>query len=588
MKKTKSKRLLTLVLVVVLVFALSVSAFATWSSFQGNNTNSGTIPTSAQPAITSSATVTPVSLPYNNPDYSVYTGVDAASVIQGNYAFTLYNGGVSGANDVGGARMQATNITTTDPNERVLWNIQLDADASNDMQLSTPYYDSNNNAIYAAVTYTTVFQNYTSVSNWSTSGGASISSGAATFTAANQSVSTSLTLTNPVNTIQVSSNLAVTGPNSETTYYAGYTVTLSNGNTTYTLVNNETASSAWAGTYATYNGAQISAGTYTLTFTINSLDTNATATLSTLTMSRYDWRLYSISDANTTNKVLSDVLASGEGQINTHINSIGGYLYFGGFGGEHSYYQYGPIDDENTDPSLTKFTPNTQEDFYYAGASKSSKNNTNYVVFGSESGKVYVRPVGATFGTATGSVINLASKQSACGPIRSSICVKDGVWYLSSRGTGSNGYLWKITDGTTSDPTVVYRQLNGNSTSTPVVSNNNYVYVGYSSGYSSGGVVCVPANFTSSTTLTSIYSGHPVQSSPLVYTYGGYDYVYFTTNHENGKGYCYSWYAGYQATIANVWALGGTSGNPYAVQGFSSENGYLVYGDDGNYLYIIH
>ncbi len=60
MKKTKSKRLLTLVLVVVLVFALSVSAFATWSSFQGNNTNSGTIPTSAQPAITSSATVTPV------------------------------------------------------------------------------------------------------------------------------------------------------------------------------------------------------------------------------------------------------------------------------------------------------------------------------------------------------------------------------------------------------------------------------------------------------------------------------------------------------------------------------------------------
>ena len=82
--------------------------------------------------------------------------MDAASVIQSDYAFTLYNGGVTDDDD-GGARMQATNVT----NGSTLWNIQLDANASNDMQLSTPYYDSSNNVIYATVTYTTPFQTYT-------------------------------------------------------------------------------------------------------------------------------------------------------------------------------------------------------------------------------------------------------------------------------------------------------------------------------------------------------------------------------------------------------------------------------------------
>lgn len=579
MKKTKSKRLLTLVLVVVLVFALSVSAFATWSSFQGNQKNNGRI-TSGQPATGTSPTVTSVQLPINDPTgWDVYTGVDAASVIQSDYAFTLYNGGVTDDDD-GGARMQATNVT----NGSTLWNIQLDANASNDMQLSTPYYDSSNNVIYATVTYTTPFQTYTSVAGWTASGGASISSGTATFTGGNQSVYTSLTLTSAVSTVQVSSNLALTGTNTST----GYTVTLSNGNTTYTLVNNETATSAWAGTYYTYNGAQIPAGTYTLTYTINSITSGATATLSTLTMSRYDWRLYSVSFALTQNPVKSGVLASGEGQINTHINSVSNYLFFGGWGGDHSYYQYGPI---NGTASLKKFTPATQEDFYYAGASPISENNNNKVVFGSESGKVYVRPVGNNFDSATGSTINLAAYQPACGKIRSSICVVGSTWYLTSQGTGSISYLWRITDGATNNPTVTSLALTGNTTSTPVVSANGYVYVGIYSYFTlatgTGYVLAVPSNFSSNTSLITVYSGDPVQSSPIVYsdTDNEIDYVYFTTNASTGIGYCYSFNG---SAGAQVWTAGGTSSNRYAVQGFSSENGYLVYGDDGGKLYIIH
>lgn len=452
MKKTKSKRLLTLVLAVVLVFALSVSAFATWSSFQGRNSNNGTI--STQPVITNSATVTPVPLSTNG---TAYTGVDTASIIQGNYAFTLYNGGTTNGN-LGGARMQATDMAAADPTIP-FWNIQIDADASNQFLLSTPYYDSSNNVIYVAVNYADSDQNY-------------------------------------------------------------------------------------------------------------------------------HWRLYSISGVLTSTPTKSSVLASGDGQINTHINSIGNYLFFGGWGGEHAYYQYGPI---NGTATLKKFIPTTQEDFYYAGASKTSENSTSKVVFGSESGKIYVRPVGTGFDDATGSTINLAEYQSACGPIRSSICVKGSTWYLTSRGSGNNGYLWRITNGTSSTPTVVSLALSGNTTSTPVVSENSYVYVGYFSGFTAGGVSCVPTSFSASTTPTSIYSANPVQSSPIVYSVEDTgDYIYFTTNSATGAGYCYFRPYGNSPTVQQIWTAAGTSNNRYALQGFASDNGYLIYGDDGNYLYIVH
>ena len=588
MKKANSKRLLTLLLVVVLVFALSVSAFATWSSFQGRNTNNGRIIGNATPPITSSATATPVSLPYNDPTgYDVYTGVDAASVIQGNYAFTLYNGGVSGANDVGGARMQATNVT----NGSTLWNIQLDAAASNSNQLSTPYYDSSNNTVYAAVTYTTVLDNSTSLTDWSASGGAVISNGTATFSGGNQSVSKSITLASGVHTIYLPTNLGL----GTTDAYAGYTVTLSDGNTTYTLASGTTYYSTWPGTYDTYNGALIPAGTYTLTITVNSISAG-NATLSTVSLSRYDWRLYSVSAALTDTPVLSNVLASGEGQINTHINSVGKYLFFGGWGGEHSYYQYGPID---ATASLKKFTPATQEDFYYAGASPISENNNNKVVFGSESGKVYVRPVGDNFDSATGSTINLAAYQSACGKIRSSICVVGSTWYLTSQGTSSDGYLWRITSGATNNPMVDYYMLEGyNTTSTPVVSSNNYIYVGgytYFTLTAGGSILAIPANFTNDTTVTTIYSGNAVQCSPIVYSSSSEDYVYFTTNCDDGAGYCYYWDTTDADTIEEIWEKVGTSTGSYAkaaIQGFSaSDSGnssYLVYGDDGHHLYIIH
>lgn len=578
MKKHTSKKALTLVLAIVLTFTLAVSAFATWSSYQGNQKNNGRI-TSGQPPISPTPTVTAVPLNYNNPDYSVFTGVDAASVIQGNYAFTLYNGGVSGSNNVGGARMQATDVR--DGSTR--WNIQLDDDASNDMQLSTPYYSSGDNTIYATVTRTEAFQTYTSMSGWTVSG-ATITGGTATFTGGNQSVSTTLNLTTAVSTIQLSTDLAL-----NTTGATGsYTITLSdnNSNAVYTLASGG-LNADWYGTYATYNGVWIPAGSYTLTFTVDSLS-GGSADLSTMTLSRYYWRLYSVSNANTLSPVLSSVLASGEGQINTHINCISKHLFFGGFGGDHAYYQYGPIDGA---ASLKKFIPGLGDDFddfYYAGASMFSENDSTKVVFGSESGKVYIRPVGDYFDSAANLLIDLNTMQSDCGNIRSSICVVGSDWYLSSNGADTNGYLWRITQTQNNVFAATCLELPYKTTSTPAVSSNNYIYLGYNYGYTIGGVYAIPADFTDSTTPITIYSGDPVQSSPIVFSDDVEEYVYFTTNSYTGAGYCYYWEAGDQTTIDEVWAAGGSSGNPFAVQGFSAENGYLVYGDDGNYLYIVH
>lgn len=576
MKTRTSKRVLTLVLAVVLTFVLAVSAFATWSSYQGNQKNNGRI-TSGQPPITNPTTTVAVPLPTNNPDGSVFTGVDAASVIQGNYAFTLYNGGVSDSNTgLGGARMQATNVTTG----ATLWNLQLDADASNDMQLSTPYYSSSDNTIYATVTRTEAFQTYTSMSGW-TASGATITGGTATFTGGNQSVSTTLNLTTAVSTIQLSTDLALNTSGAT----GSYTITLSdnNSNAVYTLASGG-LDADWYGTYATYNGDWIPAGAYTLTFSVDSLSAGS-ATLNTMTLSRYYWRLYSVSSANTSSPVLSSMLATGEGQINTHINCISKYLFFGGFGGDHAYYQYGPIDGT---ASLKKFIPGLGDDFddfYYAGASMFSENDSTKVVFGSESGKVYIRPVGDYFDSAANLLIDLNTMQSDCGNIRSSICVVGSDWYLSSNGADTNGYLWRITQTQNNVFAATYLELPYKTTSTPAVSSNNYIYLGYNYGYTIGGVYAIPADFTDSTTPVAIYSGDPVQASPIVYTSGNWDYVYFTTNSYTGAGYCYRFNG---SSAQSRWTAGGTSTNRYAVQGFSSENGYLVYGDDGSTLYIMH
>ena len=572
MKTKMSKRVLTLVLAIVLTFALGVSAFATWSSYQGRNSNNGT--TSSAPT-SSSPTKSVINLSTNG---YAYSGVDTTPVIQGNNAYVLYNGGVP-SGSAGGARLISRNVSTDATN----WDIQLDADANNAQQLSTPYYDSSNNILYAGVTLDSNLLAGKTLSDWNVSPASALSSGTLTIPA-----NTTVTLTY--------TGLDFPGDYNQAYFMTGIiptgdlngTVTLDDGLETYSYG----TSYAYAGyEFGLYNnsGSTIPAGTYDVTITLNS---NAQETTNgPITCTASSWRLYKITNL-TSNPPTVTLVTSGAGQINTHINAGSSYLYFGIYEGDRCYWQVNP-----SNGSKIAFKPTGGEDFYWAGAARVE----DYMVFGSESGKVYKRPIGATFGSAAGTVIDLTNYVSEAGAVRSSICYDGSNLYLTTR----NGYLWKLDVAltTASVITIVDSTYVQYSTSTPVVSANGYIYVGgYNTVYDpntwtttyKGAIKAVPVStFDVDDMKTAWYSGsEAVQSSVVVFSTSNpstgipVDYLYFTTNGATGKGYCAS-YVPSATSSSPVWDTS-SEGTGYTLQGVAvSDNGTVVFGNDDNELYIV-
>ena len=115
------------------------------------------------------------------------------------------------------------------------------------------------------------------------------------------------------------------------------------------------------------------------------------------------------------------------------------------------------------------------------------------------------------------------------------------------------------------------------------------IYVGYYSGFNAGGVQCVTVSIGEDgssyiPSVAPVASGFPVQSSIVVMGDGtGTDYLYFNTNAQKGAGYCYSYDGG--TTGSKVW---GTTGDTYALGGMAIDNGYAVFGNDYNHLYVVH
>jgi len=312
--KTLSKRSLTIILALVLVFAMSTSVFAAWSSYQKNNNNNGLVTSTPAPLTSALGTLTSSNqktalLPYNG---TIYSGVDVSPVITGNYAYVLYNGGtVSGT--TGGARLAAYDVRYATSR----WNIQLDDDAVNIQQLSTPYINTSTNVLYTAVTYGTYYLDASSMTGWTASGNATIDgSGVATFTG-DGSVSMSVNIADDTHTLYVPTNLTKTVSGT-----AHYTIALTGGGNIYTLDDSTLYYSDWGGgTWTTYDGcAAIPSGSYTLTISVD-LISNDTVTVSMVQLEHYDWRLYSVSGIQTTSPIVSGVLATGEGQINTCISA---------------------------------------------------------------------------------------------------------------------------------------------------------------------------------------------------------------------------------------------------------------------------
>jgi hypothetical protein len=582
----KNRKFLATALAVVLVLSLGASAaFAAWPSFQNTNTNNGVV--AVQPPITA-PTTTAVQLP--GVVGTTYSGVDAEPVVytatytdstgatsQKSIAYALYDGNTTSGTD-GGARVAAVDLVAA----TTLWSLRL-KDTTN-FQVSTPYIDTAANKLYAGITYDTELYNYTNFLGWETIADATIdpTTGVATFPAGKKSgIKSTLILTQPVSTLYVPTNITVPAGGAADQYYVAL---IDQAGTKEYNLSAGSLSANTSGTYVTYNGEQIPAGTYTVAIVIPNTGT-ADITASTLSLTRYDWELYSVSAINTAAPYKSAALANGEGQFNTPISYDGSSIYWGIWGGTKSYYQY-----NKSTAALTTFTPNgtAGDNFYGAGA----YSDGTYVYFGSDSGTVYIQNA-AAFAT-TVKTLSVTSTATA-GQIRSTIAydAAGGNMYFTSKGTGSAGYLWQITGAGTDAALSAPITLSNNSTSTPVISANDYIYVGYSNGFSAGGVEAVRARTFSGTPIP-IYTGDPVQASPIVYsgvdpeTNDDIDYVYFTTNSGTGKGYCYP-YDVSTVTVLTPWNAGGTSANPYALQGFAaSDDGYLVYGDDGNYLYIMH
>ncbi|MDR2359853.1 MAG: hypothetical protein LBD85_01040, partial [Oscillospiraceae bacterium] len=362
------------------------------------------------------------------------------------------------------------------------------------------------------------------------------------------------------------------------------TLTLKNTRTgaTYTFGSNTYYPGYGPWTLYNNSGTMIPAGNYQVTFTVTT-DTNLT--VSSLKFIASQWNLYKLTNTTDTQPTVTYV-TGGYGQSNTPIGYDGtGNIYWGIYEGDRSYYQY-----NISTGAVAKFTPaNGGDDFYGAGAAYIAHDNT--VIFGSDSGTIYKQSVSSF--TAQGQTLDLSTIQPDAGQVRSTLAY-DGqkILYFTSKGTGANGYLWGI--DFTLGVGLPQLQLTGNSTSTPAISDSGYIYVGYNSGFSAGGVVAVLASAFSGTPIT-IYTGDPVQSSPIVWsdTANDIDYVYFTTNASNSpnhNGYCASYVPG--ASGGNiVWNPNNPPGVPgsYALQGFAhtSEVGpVVIYGDDSNTLYV--
>jgi hypothetical protein len=329
------------------------------------------------------------------------------------------------------------------------------------------------------------------------------------------------------------------------------------------------------------------------------LDTDS-HTLYALTNAGGNWVLWSVDVSDPTHPGMPVNLATGIGQPNTPITSYTEngtqYLYFGTFTGSTggSYYQY------QIGGGASALTPtDANDDFYWAGATVVTLASESYVVFGSDSRLLYVQPVGSGF-AASANIIKLVNLVNTAGNVRSSVAQSGDSVYFTSQGN-SQGILWKIaqsdllTMSTTTDVNYANLYAKGQSTSTPVISANGNIYVGTYSGFTDGTVEAYAP--TGSPTggpvrLATIYDGDPVQSSVIAYSDEDdkIDYVYFTTNSAVGAGYAYS-FDGTNSTP--LWSAGGTlapigSNGHYALQGFASDDGYLVYGDDSNGLYIFH
>lgn len=601
-----------LAILLALAMLLSVTAFAaattsTWYGYGGDTTTHNAAVTSAPTS--TSPTVTRIDLWNSGSGWDGIDNVPVMRTIDGvTYAYVFYDGHAAGG------RLAKINC-----NDGVLvWDKQMTG--ASGFQLSSPLLvpgssDGTGDTLYLAASYAETY------SDASFTGSDAIAAG-----------DTGLTKTFNISNITTSSNRVAAGiylgettvANRGTIGVTGTAqITCGTANVTLNLIASGTNSGTNVVMYEqpVYTGTEITSYKYYyyVNYNINvgsgNVGTAQTLTL-TIKLTGGDGTLQYVdtyaqvaalqkvtgietNDAGAAGVEHPSIVSGITGQINTPITKAGDYLYFGTWSGSTSkpYYQV-----NTTDNSYKTFTPDTEykSGFYWAGAAVVG----DYVYFGGDNGKLYWRSV-SDF-DATGSSMTLPSVNSnAAGNVRSSIMV-DGtkIYFTSQYPSGSsfgNFYCFNAGSG---EPTLAWganiqatysgTTYSGNCTSTPVIAESGNIYVGFYSGFTAGGLmkITAPTSGTVGTASLITVAGkaftEPVQCTPVVYTEeddlgNPIDYFYFNTNASKGAGYCFS-VAADSTDATQVWA---TTGDTYALGGMAISNGYAVFGNDYNHLYVV-
>ena len=593
-----------LAILLALAMLLSVTAFAatttsTWYGYGGDTTTHNAAVTSAPTS--TSPTITRIDLMNAGSGWDGIDNVPVMRTIDGvTYAYVFYDGHAAGG------RLAKINC-----NDGVLvWDKQMTG--ASGFQLSSPLLvpgnsDGTGDTIYLAASYAETY------SDASFTGSDAIAAG-----------DTGLTKTFNISNITTSSNRVAAGiylgettvANRGTIGVTGTAqITCGSANVTLNLITSGTNSGTNVVMYEqpVYTGTEITSYKYYyyVNYNINvgsgNVGTAQTLTL-TIKLTGGDGSLQYVdtyaqvaalqkvtgietNDAGAAGVEHPSIVSGITGQINTPITTDGTYLYLGTWSGNSAqpYYQV-----KISDSSYKTFTP-ASNGFYWAGAAVVG----DYVYFGSDGGKLYWRSV-SDF-AATGGIVELpAVNSNAAGNVRSSIMVDGtkiyftsqypsgssfGNFYCFNAGSGEPTFAWGANIQATYNGTT----YSGNCTSTPVIAASGNIYVGFYSGFTAGGLmkITAPTSGTVGTASLITVSGaaftQPVQCTPVVYTSGNYDYFYFNTNSGTGAGYCFR----VSKTGTNASQRWKTDNDTYALGGMAISNGYAVFGNDYNHLYIV-
>ena len=566
-----------LAILLALAMLLSVTAFAAWNGYGGSDNHNSVVesaPTSTNP------TMGMLSLPHTG---SGWDGIDNVPVMQTvgdkTYAYVLYDG----YND--GAQVAKVDVTTGTPT--LVWNKQIGGKSG--FQLSTPYLDEANDTLYIGAAGAST--------NSGVSLSGSLSSGLVDGSYVIQKSFENLTLADKTNRVAVAVYLGRSQSATNLPTATG-TAVITLGGKTVNLTLDPTSTTADYNVYAEEttlpNGYKIYDFYYYINENVVAVNTQGVSLDITVTLDQSFEindvsmfgnagaivKLSGISSPLAAGVTRTDILSSVSGQINTPLVKQGKYLYFGTWNGNNAmnYYQV-----DLTDNSYKTFQG--ANGFYWAGAVVYGVTDANpegtYVFFGSDNGILYGRSVSA-FDT-TGTSVTLSN----AGNIRSTIMLDGNNLYFTSQGVQgtSTGSLWCYRFVPSANRLVKSWQceLGGTSTSTPTKVGNR-IYVGVYTGFNKGGVLCVNASTRSITPVVPIENANnkPVQCSIVVKGDGiNTDYLYFNTNSNVGRGYCYSFDG---TTATPIWE---TASDTYALGGMACDNGIIVFGNDYDNLYVV-